>query len=191
MSRHTCIAPLSTETLVSYWLDEVADEEASQVEEQVFECRACSASLQAIADRGLAIRDAASNGRLHAILPPKFIAELRSRLRVREYRLKAGSTAMCTVTPQDDLVVAHLEASLTDVRRLDVVLEDLSDGQTQRLEDVAFDPSSGEVVLASNMVRLRALGVSTHRAQLQSIEGDQRRIIGEYTFDHSPFRAEA
>jgi hypothetical protein len=188
---HTCIAPPSSETLVSYWLGDVGQEEASQLEEQLFECPACSASLQVIADLGRAVRDATSHGMLHAILPPKFIAQLRSRLRVREYRLKAGSSVMCTVTPQDDLVVAHLEASLTDVRRLDVVTEDLSDGQAQRLEDVAFDPSSGEVVLVSNMLRLRALGVSTHRAQLQSVEGDDRRIIGEYTFDHSPFRSEA
>ena len=190
MSMHSCLAPLSVETLASYWLDELDTEEASSVEEQVFECPGCSVDLQVIADLQLAIRDATSKGTLHAILPPKFVDQLRTRLSVREYRLKAGGSVMCTVTPKDDLVVAHLEASLKDVRRLDLVMEDLSDGQRQLLEDVAFDPASGEVVLVSNMVRLRAMGVSTHRAQLQSVKGDDRQVIGEYTFNHSPHRSD-
>ena len=38
----------------------------------------------------------------------------------------------CTVTPEDDLVVAYLHAPLRDVRRLDLLIHDATAGNDAR-----------------------------------------------------------
>jgi DNA-binding response OmpR family regulator len=92
----------------------------------------------------------------------------------------------CTVTPQDDLVVARLQATLRDVQRLDLLFDDSTSGARWRFEDVVFDPAADEVVLANNMAELRRLPVTTQRVQLLAVEPGIERVIGDYTFNHTP-----
>jgi hypothetical protein len=77
-------------------------------------------------------------------------------------------------------------APLQDVRRLDLIFE--GKGWRQRLQDIAFDPASGEVVFAPSVAELRKLGVTTQRAQLVAVSPEAERVIGNYTFNHSPYR---
>jgi hypothetical protein len=72
------------------------------------------------------------------------------------------------------------------VRRLDFIFE--SAGWHQRLQDVAFDPAAGAVAFAPSVAELRRLGVSAHRVQLVAVGADAERVIGNYTFNHSPWR---
>jgi hypothetical protein len=55
-------------------------------------------------------------------------------------------------------------------------------------QDIAFDPASGEVVFAPSVAELRKLGVTTQRAQLVAVSPEAERVIGNYTFNHSPYR---
>jgi hypothetical protein len=107
-------------------------------------------------------------------------------MRVREYRIEPGGSVNCTVAPSDDLVVTHLGAPLQEVQRLDLIFE--GEGWRQRLQDIAFDPLSGEVVFAPSVAELRKMGVSTNRAHLVAVGPDAERVIGQYTFNHSPYR---
>jgi hypothetical protein len=100
--------------------------------------------------------------------------------------MQPGGSVLCTVTPEDDLVVAHLHASLRDVQQLDVLYHDVTTGTHQRMKDVAFDPTSDEVVLLPNVAQLRQLGTASARAELVAVENTTERIIGVYTFNHTP-----
>ena len=83
-------------------------------------------------------------------------------------------------------MVAHLEASLTGIYRLDLVLLDFGGQDTERLRDIPFDPASGEVIITPHIARIRALPASTARARLVSVDEKGERVIGEYTFNHTP-----
>jgi hypothetical protein len=191
MNAQPCKAPLATETIVAYWLSELGAAAETDVEEHLFACGECTTRANSVAELGRAIRDATGKGALRAILPGAFVEQLSGQLIVRKYRLQPGESVLCTVAPRDDLVVAYLNVPLMGVQRLDVVLEDLNADDRQRLEDVAFDPSSDEIVLATNVAWLRQLDLSTHRVQLRAVEPGGERVLGEYTFNHSPYRPDA
>ena len=105
------------------------------------------AAPSTIVDLGAAIRrDARCAADFGFVLPAAFIRRIKDAgLHVREYDLEPGGSVNCTVTPDDDLVVAHLHAPLRDVQRLDVLIDDSTSG-THRANDVAFDPAAGGLV---------------------------------------------
>jgi hypothetical protein len=188
MSDVTCTAPTPVTDLIAYWVGELDGARETGLEEHLFGCETCSARLGQIVQLGQGIKRVTSAGGVHAVLTAEFIRRLQeSGMRVREYRLQPGGSVNCTVAPEDDLVIAHLHARLTDVQRLDLVLDDVTSGAHWRAEDVAFDPAADEVVMATNVTELRQLGVATLRAHLLAVEKGNERTIGEYTFNHSPY----
>jgi hypothetical protein len=92
---------------------------------------------------------------------------------------------LCTVTAQDDLLVARLRADFRGVGRLDVVAEE-EGSPVRRIEDVPIDPNASELIVAQAMPMVRQLGHVVLRLRLLAREGDGERVIGEYTFSHSP-----
>jgi hypothetical protein len=152
----------------------------------LFACDECTARLNALARLSEGVRRITREGNVSAILPAPFVRRLRDvGLRVREYRLQAGGSVACTIAPEDDLVLAHLHAPLQDVERLDVVFHDVSANSRTRVEDVAFDPTAGEVVLLPNATHLRQVVSMTLQVQLLAADSARDRIVGEYTFNHS------
>jgi hypothetical protein len=187
VSDATCTAPTPVTDLIAYWVGELDGARETGLEEHLFGCETCSVRLSQIVHLGEGIKRVTRAGGVHAVLTAEFIRRLQeSGMRVREYRLQPGGSVNCTVAPEDDLVIAHLHAPLADVQRLDLVLDDETSGTRQRAQDVAFDPAADEVVMVTNVTALRELGVATLRAQLLAIEQGNERVIGEYTFNHSP-----
>jgi hypothetical protein len=177
--------------LLAYWLGNAdADDDGTRaVEEHWFGCAECAARLQELARLCGDVTRVVRAGLVQAVLPAAFIERLRAAgLRLREYRLEPGTSVACTVAPDDDLVVAHLHAPLHGVRRLDVVMDD-SSGARLRVEDVAFDAASDEIVYAPSIADLRRLGVATQHVRLVSVADGGERVIADYTFNHSPHRA--
>jgi hypothetical protein len=187
MSISKCVAPTPAATLVGYWLGELDGAREAELEEHLFGCEHCSTQLRELVRLGEGIRRATCAGGAHAVLPAAFIQRLQaSGVRVREYRLRSGGSVNCTITPEDDLVIAHLHAPLRDVQRLDLLIADSASGASWRVEDVPFDPAADEVVLANNTAELRRLPVTTQRMQLLAVERATERVIGDYTFNHTP-----
>jgi anti-sigma factor RsiW len=171
-------------TLLAWWLDELAEAEANEVEEHLFGCDVCEARLRELLALRNAMREALLHGQFGTAVSAQFIERLKgSGLRVREYRVPAGGSVACTVTPQDDLAVSHLEASLTGVRQLDIVFED--DRGQQRAARIPFDAAANEVTFIPPVAVLRRLNVATQRMKLLAVTPDSERLIGEYTFNHS------
>jgi len=184
MTRAECATP--PEDLLAYWLDELDEAQAQRVEEHLFACATCSERLRAIVDLGAAIRRELKRGDFACVLPPPFVRRLKEAgVRVREYTLEPGGSVNCTITSDDDLVVAHLHAPLRDVRRLDLLIDDPTMGRL-RATDVAFDPEAGSLVAMPSASHLRSLGHAQLRMQLVAVDGADERVIGDYTFNHAP-----
>ncbi len=182
---NSCAKRIPASGLLDYWFGEAVADEAA-IEEHLLGCGHCSARLRALAQLGDGIRQAVRAGQVHAVLSPAFVERLRADgLRLREYRLQPGGSVACTVAQDDDLVISHLHAPLHGVPRLDLVLEDLTTGMSQRMQDVAFDPAQDEVAIAPNTAALRGLEASTHRMRLLAVHGDSERELGAYTFHHA------
>jgi hypothetical protein len=180
------VCPASAQDLLAYWLRELDEAHELRLDEHLFACSACSERLGAIVDLGAAIRRELLRGNLSAVLPGPFIQRIKDAgLTVREYTLEPGGSVDCTVTPDDDFVVATLRAPLRDVHRLDVVIEDATAG-TYRANDVAFDPAADSLAVMSSVAYLRTLGRTRQRMRLVAVEDGGEREITDYTFNHTP-----
>jgi hypothetical protein len=186
MTRAGCKAPPSTQDLLAYWLGELDGAQENRLDEHLFACAACSERLRTVAGLGAAIRNELLRGDFGFVLPAAFIRRLRDAgLRVREYNLEPGASVNCTVTPDDDLVVAHMRAPLRDVRRLDLVIQDSLAG-SMRVNDVAFDPAADGVTMVPSVAFLRTLTNEQQRVRLVAVDGVEERVIADYTFNHYP-----
>lgn len=184
MTPTTCTMP--TQDLLAYWLGELDAAEESRLDEHLFACAACSERLGTIASLGAAIRNELLRGDFGFVLPAAFIRRLKaSGLHVREYNLEPGGSVNCTVTPDDDLVVAHMRAPLGDVRRLDLLIQDSVAG-SMRANDVAFDPAADGLTMVPSVAFLRTLRNAQQRVRLVAVDGVEERVIADYTFNHYP-----
>jgi hypothetical protein len=173
-------------TLLAWWLDELDAEKSNEVEEHLFSCEVCSARLRQLLRLREAVCDALSDGHFGTVVTAKFIRSLtESGTRIREYRLPPGGSVLCTIAPQDDFVVSHLQAPLEGVRQLDLVIE--AGDQVHRLAHVPFDAMSNEVTFIPPVATLRRLGQETQRLRLLAVTLDSERVLGEYTFNHQPW----
>jgi hypothetical protein len=108
-------------------------------------------------------------------------------IRVREYRVAPGGRVACTATADDDLVVGRLLASLGGLGRVDLALCDAEGREQERLRDIPVNPAAGEVVVTAPMDMLHAPPASSIRHyRLIAIEPDSERVLGDYTFAHTP-----
>jgi hypothetical protein len=175
---------LTSDRLVSYWLRELNPDEEITVEQHLYSCGSCSEALERIVAMRDGVRALTRTGAVAAILTTAFVERLKdSGLNVREYRVESSGSVNCTIAPDDDVVVSHLSAPLSDVRRLDVLLDNQPSGFCERLTDVPFTPSG--IVYAPSSEMLRGLYTATQHVRLISVEPEGERIVGEYDFHHT------
>lgn len=188
MSHRACASPIPLAALAEYWLGELDEAREAPLEEHMLGCGHCSAALQELADLGGGIRALVREGAVHAVVTGAFLQRLADAgLRLREYRVPVNGSVNCTVAPDDDLVVAHLEVPLAGVERVDLIILGVEPDGRERLQDIPFDPAAGEVVLAPRIAILRASPAATARMQVVAVARDGERVIGEYTFNHTPW----
>jgi hypothetical protein len=185
-----CATPLPMERLIEYWFDEAAARgDDALIEEHLFVCAACSARFEQLAAISAGTKEVVAAGDFGAIVTGPFVTRLiQAGLHVREYRVPPGGSVLCTIAPQDDLVVGRMRAVLGGIERLDVLVHDSAQGGPARLEDVPFDAQAGEVIFAPGAAHLRALDSLTQRLELVAVAKDGERVIGEYTFNHHRYR---
>jgi hypothetical protein len=173
-------------TLIAWWLDELDEEEANDVEAHLFECEECETRLRELLRLGAAVRRALLEGHVAGAVSGEFINRLREDgLNIREYRVAAGDSVACTVSPDDDLVVSYLQAPLEGVRQLDAVFDDHTG--THRATHIPFNAVSNEVAFIAPTALLKTWGVAQQRVRLLAVAQGGERVVGEYTFKHSPW----
>jgi putative zinc finger protein len=168
-------------TLVDYWFGELAPSEEAVFEEHLFGCTECTAKLEELEALGAAVRAAWREGAVRAVISHAlFEAMKKEGLRLREYPLAPGGSVNCTIAKADDFVVSRLSAPLEGVRRVDLVTT------AGRFEDVPFDAEAGEVLVCPAPAELKRKGAYMHRIRLIAVEDAGERVLGEYTFLHTP-----
>jgi hypothetical protein len=179
-----CGRPLGLAALLDYWLDREPPDDA--VEEHLLACDSCSGRLQELVSLGDGVRRLAREGVVAMVVTPSFLARAAQEgLQTREYRVPPGGRVDCTVTREDDLLVGRLQGDFRGMTRLDVVAA--TEGGTElRIEDVPIGPEATELIVAQAMPAMRLLGRSRHRYRLLAHDPGGDRLIGEYTFDHTP-----
>lgn len=187
MNNAACKSPLDWSTLLAYWLGEQDPDSEARTEEHYLGCAQCSRRLEELAALAEGVRALAHAGGLDAVITEQFVRRQEERgLHVREYRVPLNGSVNCTVAPEDDIVVARLEAPLAGVTRLDMVNVG-PDGKSEiRHDDIPFVADSGSVVFSTSISALRALPATTLRVRLLAVDTHGERTLGEYTFNHTP-----
>ena len=168
--------------LVEYWLGELSPGDEAALDEHLLGCDACGARLDEFIALAGSVRDLFDSGRVHAFLSEDFVRRLGGLgVRVREYKVERNGSVNCTVMPEDQLLVARLEAPLDGVTRLDAIVE----GPAGVFRDIPFDAARGVVMLVPRMASLREMPTHVAQVRLVAVDSHGERVLGEYTFSHS------
>jgi anti-sigma factor RsiW len=169
------------EKLIDYRFGELQPDEEAAFEEHLFGCAECTEKLQELEALGAAVRAAWGAGAVRAVIPHAlYEAMKKENLRLREYRVAPGASVNCTIAQGDDFVVSRLQAPLAGVQRVDLVIAG------GRFEDVPFDAAAGEVLVIPAAAALKRRGSFTQNMRLVAVEDAGERVLGDYTFLHSP-----
>ncbi len=107
-------------------------------------------------------------------------------LRVRQYAPPRGGSVQCTVTAEDDILIARLAANLEGVRRLDLSFCDERGVEQLRLPDIPVQLGAGGIVYQESMTFAKASPTMKLIARLLTPDEDGgERLVGEYTFNHT------
>jgi hypothetical protein len=188
-----CPSPVAWASLVDYWAHELTPADADAVEEHVFACDTCTERLGGVGAlaRGIA-RAPRRKGGMRLMLTPSLVDTLASHgVRMRHYRLQAGESVECAVGADDDLVVSWLRADFAGVERVNATALDANGAPMERFEDVPIDRKNGQVVFAHAGDELRPWPDLSFRMRLVAVDAanECERLLGEYIFHHTAFRA--
>lgn len=183
----SCAEPIPFGTLIEYWLGELGEKDEARIEEHFLGCAQCSAALDALVALGEGVRTAFENGAVQAVLSAAFVTTMKEHgMRVREYPVAPGGSVYCTIGKDDDAVIGRLKAPLAGLGRVDVVGTDEAGRLLFRLDDVPYDPATGEVLISPPAAALKQMPAHTERVQLLAVEPQGEREIAHYTFFHAP-----
>ena len=179
----------SIEALLDYWLDDSDAAASEAIDEHLMQCEACGRALDDLVALGDGVRAAFRSGTVSAMASDAFLKRVVDHgMQVREYRLPHNGSVNCTVAPDDELLVAHLETPLQDVDRLDAVVTLSFEPDVQhRLQDVPFDARAGEVLWMPKFGLVRNAPAHTAEVTLLSVDAGGAHELGRYTFHHQPW----
>lgn len=188
MSTASCQSPLEWHVLLAYRLGELDPDSEARIEEHYLGCARCSHRLDQLTALGREVRTLARTSGVSAVINGHFVRRLSERgLQVREYRVPRNGSVNCTVAPDDDFLVAQLEAPLGGVTRLDLIDVDRDGNPAMRHEDIPFNAEAGGVVIATCIDAVRSLPATTLRMRLVAVDATGERILGDYVFNHTPY----
>src|SRR5882672_10497883 len=130
----SCSDPIDAAVLADYWLATLAKSEEETVEEHLFACDDCGVRLREVIALAEEIRKLACQGSLVVIVSDAFVKRAKEQgLRVREYAPPHSGSVECTVTAEDNLLIAHLTADLKGAKRVDLCFCDGQGVERHRL----------------------------------------------------------
>jgi hypothetical protein len=183
----TCHAPVDPAVLADYWLALLPAAEEEAIEAHLFECDACGDRLRGIIDIAEALRALARSGTLRVVLAEPFIrhAEETGR-RVRRYDFEPGQTVPCTISADDDLLVARLAVDLSGAERVDLSFRDPQGAERGRMNDIPVRADAGHAIFQESAAFAKAAPSSSMIARLLAVSADgEERLLGEYFFQHT------
>ena len=183
----SCLNPIDAAVLADYWLALLAHPEEEAVELHLLDCDQCGERLRGVMALADGVRKLAREGSLRMVVSDSFLKRVvEEGLRVREYALRAGGSVQCTVTAEDDFLVARLTANLTGAKRIDLSLCDELGVEQLRLPDIPVQAGANDVLYQESITFAKALPTSKIIARLVTFEETgAERLLGEFTFNHT------
>jgi hypothetical protein len=183
----SCANPIDAAVLSDYWLAALPASEEETVEEHLLACDHCGARLREAIALAEGIRQIAREGSLRMIVSDEFLKRAAEEgLRIRQYAPPAGGSVQCTVTAEDDFLIARLAANLAGARRVDLSICDGRGIEQLRLPDIPAGPNATGVVYQESITFAKAMPSSKLIARLITFdESGAERLLGEYTFNHT------
>jgi hypothetical protein len=175
---------IADDALLMLALAELSGPDAEEAGEHVLACGACAERLEQLVALGIGIRDLVRAGKTWIVLSRRLLERMdRDGLVSRTYRVRPGETVPCGVGARDVYALTHLEADLTGVSRVDLVVSDLG----MRVDDVPFDRERGEITFVERSDHVRALPTGPIRLVLVAVDDVGERALGEYTLSHTAY----
>jgi len=183
----SCENPIDAAVLADYWLTALAGSEEEAVELHLFDCDQCGARLREVIALAEGVRKIAREGSLRMVVSDSFLKRLAEEgLRIREYAPPAGGGVQCTVTAEDDFLIARLAANLTGAKRVDLCLCDERGVEQGRMPDIPVPSGASNVVYQESISWAKAMPTSKMIVRLVTFdEAGSERLLGEYTFNHT------
>ncbi len=182
-----CANPIDSGILTDYWLAALTQPEEEAVEEHLFACDECGIRLREVIALVERVRKIAREGSLRMVVSDSFLKRAAEEgLRIREYDLPTGGSVQCTVTAEDDLLIARLAANLTEAKRVDLCLCDERGVEQLRLPDIPVHSGTSNVVYQESITFAKAMPTGKLIARLVTFdEAGGEHLLGEYTFNHT------
>ena len=183
----TCADPIDAAVLADYWLGALGGVEEEAVETHLLGCDGCGAALRDVIALAEGVRRIAREGSLQMVVSDAFLRRAGEEgLRIREYAVPAGGSVQCTVTAEDDLLIARLAANLSGVARVDLAMCDEHGVEQLRIQDIPARPGSDGVTVQESITFAKASPTQTRIMRLLALdEAGRERPLGEYTFHHT------
>ena len=182
-----CLNPIDAAVLADYWLAALPASHEEAVELHLLDCDECGARFREVIALAEGVRNLAREGSLRMVVSDSFLTRAAEEgLRVREYAPPAGGGVQCTVTAEDDFLIARLAANLTGAKRVDLCLCDERGIEQLRLPDIPVHSGASSVVYQESITFAKSMPTSKLIARLVTFdEAGGERLLGEYTFNHT------
>ena len=182
-----CATPIDLAVLMDYWQALLPADEEAAVEEHLFTCDACGDRLREVIDLAESLRGLARSGALFVVVSDTLLQQAEAAgQHVREYGAVPGQTVLCTVSADDDLLIARLSAELRGAGRVDVSWRDPNGVERQRMADIPVRDDAGIVLLNQSVVWAKQAPTSSMIARLLAVDdAGGERLLGEYRFEHT------
>jgi hypothetical protein len=182
-----CLDPIDAAVLADYWLAALTKPEEEAAEEHLFTCDECGARLREVIALAEGVRKIAREGSLRMVVSNSFLKLIEKEgLSIREYAPPAGGGVQCTVTAENDFLIARLSANLTEAKRVDLCICDERGVEQLRLPDIPVQSGAGNVLYQESITFAKTMPTSKMIARLVTFdESGGERLLGEYTFNHT------
>ena len=185
MTDERCARGVSLVDLLDYWVGDLDQARADQVEAHVFECAECANRLADVAAIASAVGEAIRGARIQTVITDSVLNRLsREGLRIRTFAPLPGSFIPCAVWPEDDLVVSRLRGDFSGYDELTLVLKADDGSELSRSTDIPLISGAHEILSATSAAQLRQLPSMRLRLVVSGRRGDTERVIGEYGLEH-------
>ena len=182
-----CPARVDPAVLADYWLALLPAPKEEAVELHLLECDVCGQHLRGIIAIAEALRALARSGTLRVILGETFVRHVeQTGLRVRQYDLAPGQIVPCTISADDDLLVARLAVRLSEAERVDLSFRDAQGIERGRMNDIPVRANAEHVIFQESATFAKAAPSSSMLARLLAVGADGAEcLLGEYFFQHT------
>jgi len=185
MSADQCARGASLADLIDYWIGDLDQLSAEQVEAHVFECGECADRLAEVATLAAAVVETVRGGRIHSVVTDGILNKFaRDGLRMRTFAPEPGSFTPCAIWPDDDLIVTRLKGDFAGYEQLTLVLKTDEGPELSRDDDIPLTAGAHEIITVVSAAQLRKLPSMRLQILVSGTRNGVEQTIGEYGLEH-------